>query len=398
MKVYRLGVSGMGRGFSLMVPTFKLHPSIQIVAGADPSAMARTSFEVSFNQPSFETLEDMLHGVQLDAVYVASPHPFHVADVLTCLHHGVVVLCEKPMAIDLASATAMVEASAISKIPVLVGPSHSYDAPILKTAQLLAQRDFGAVKMLQMMNYTDFVYRPRRPEELDLTQGGGVVFSQAAHQLDIARLLCGGLVTQISARCADFDPTRSTIGAYQAQLDFANGAFASLTYSGYGHYDSDELCDHVSELGFTKAAIAAGSSRRQLAEQLAQNQDEAALKAMKTQQKIQQDFVLPTHHEHFGVIIVSCEKADIRPFPDRIRIDSDDGSQEILLAPPAIPRKEVVDELILAIEGQPILHDAKWSLATLECLLALNASAKDRQVHSLFQQVARPNDYLKENV
>ena len=46
--------------------------------------------------------------------------------------------------------------------------------------------------MITALNYTDFLYRPRRPEELDTAQGGGAVFNQAAHQVDIVRLLGGG--------------------------------------------------------------------------------------------------------------------------------------------------------------------------------------------------------------
>ena len=46
--------------------------------------------------------------------------------------------------------------------------------------------------MINALNYTDFLYRPRRPEELDTAQGGGAVFNQAAHQVDIVRLLGGG--------------------------------------------------------------------------------------------------------------------------------------------------------------------------------------------------------------
>ena len=50
--------------------------------------------------------------------------------------------------------------------------------------------------MINAQYYTDFLYRPRRPEELDTAQGGGVVFSQGAHQVDIVRLLGGGRVAQ----------------------------------------------------------------------------------------------------------------------------------------------------------------------------------------------------------
>ena len=46
--------------------------------------------------------------------------------------------------------------------------------------------------MITALNFTDFLYRPRRPEELDTASGGGVLFSQAAHQVDIVRLLGGG--------------------------------------------------------------------------------------------------------------------------------------------------------------------------------------------------------------
>ena len=53
---------------------------------------------------------------------------------------------------------------------------------------------FGAVRMINAINYTDYLYRPRRPEELDTAQGGGAVFNQAAHQVDIVRLIGGGRV------------------------------------------------------------------------------------------------------------------------------------------------------------------------------------------------------------
>ena len=75
---------------------------------------------------------------------------------------------------------------------LVVGHSHSFDAPILRTRELIASGAFGAVRMINALNYTDFLYRPRRPEELDTAQGGGAVFNQAAHQVDIVRLLGGG--------------------------------------------------------------------------------------------------------------------------------------------------------------------------------------------------------------
>ena len=53
--------------------------------------------------------------------------------------------------------------------------------------------------MINMFAYGNFLYRPRRPEELDTAQGGGVIYNQAPHQIDIARLLGGGLVRSVRA-------------------------------------------------------------------------------------------------------------------------------------------------------------------------------------------------------
>ena len=83
----------------------------------------------------------------------------------------------------------MIAAARNARVHLIVGHSHSFDAPILRTRDLIASGAYGAVRMIHALNYTDFLYRPRRPEELDTTQGGGAVFNQAAHQADIVRLI-----------------------------------------------------------------------------------------------------------------------------------------------------------------------------------------------------------------
>ena len=115
--------------------------------------------------------------------------------------------------------------------------------------------------MITALNFTDFLYRPRRPEELDTARGGGVVFSQGAHQVDVVRLLAGGHVRTVRASTGAWDPARPTEGAYSALLTFADGAFASLTYSGYAHFDSDEFCGWIGETGQPKDPARYGAAR-----------------------------------------------------------------------------------------------------------------------------------------
>ncbi|MFX8719861.1 gfo/Idh/MocA family oxidoreductase, partial [Acinetobacter baumannii] len=74
---------------------------------------------------------------------------------------------------------------------LIVGPSHGFDEPVRSAATLIASGRFGRVRMVTALNFTDFLYRPRRPAELETSRGGGVVYSQAAHQVDVVRRLVG---------------------------------------------------------------------------------------------------------------------------------------------------------------------------------------------------------------
>jgi phthalate 4,5-cis-dihydrodiol dehydrogenase len=292
-----------------------------------------------------------------------------------------IVLCEKPMSISLADALEMTRLSEEMNTPLLIGPSHSYDESILQTARMIQQGQFGQVRMIQMLNYTDFLYRPRRIEELDSSQGGGVVYSQAAHQLDIARLLGGSCVKTIIAQTGNWDPKRSTEGAYSAQLKFENDCFASLIYSGYGLYDSDELCGNFSELGFHKNSLVTGKAKKALQEALSKGLSEDDLKRKNSNLKMNQEIAHPDTHEHFGMILVSCDSADLKIMPDKIMIYETQGIREITLTSPAIPRENVFKELLQVWQGQPALHDANWGLSTMELIFGLLESAKTQSIY-----------------
>ena len=156
------------------------------------------------------------------------------------------------MAIAIADALRMIEAFKDAATHLIVGPCHSFDAPVLKARKMIESGELGRLRMLHALNCTDFLYRPRRPEELRTADGGGVVFSQGVHQIDIARLLCGRVATNVTARTGAWDPARPTEGAYTALLSFDDGVFASLTYSGYGRFDSDQWQGWIGELGYAK--------------------------------------------------------------------------------------------------------------------------------------------------
>jgi phthalate 4,5-cis-dihydrodiol dehydrogenase len=93
-------------------------------------------------------------------------------------------------------------------------------------------------------------------------------------------------------------------------------------------------------------------------------------------------------HQHFGLVVVSCERADLRPLPTGVMIYGDDTVRLDPLPKPLIPRAEVIDELYDAIvSNRPPLHDGRWAMATLEVCLAMLTSARERREVTLQCQV-----------
>jgi len=180
-RMLRLGVAGLGRAFMLMLPTLMRHPRVRLTAACDTRAAARDCFARDFDAATYETIEALCADPDVNAVYIASPHQFHVEHVRVAAAHGKHILVEKPMALSIAECQAMIAAARQAGVYLVVGHSHSFDLPYLRTRALIDTGAFGAVRMIAALNYTDYLYRPRRPEELDTARGGGAVFSQAPH-------------------------------------------------------------------------------------------------------------------------------------------------------------------------------------------------------------------------
>lgn len=386
----QLGVAGLGRAFTLMLPTLANHSRVRLVAAADPRAEARARFRADFMGRAHESVEALCANPDVEAIYVATPHEHHAAHAIAAARAGKHLLVEKPMAVTLEQARAITQAARAAGVHLVVGHSHSFDAPVRKAREIVASGELGRVRMVTTLNFTDFLYRPRRPEELDTQRGGGVFFSQAAHQVDIVRLLGGGRVKAVRTAAGAWDERRATEGAYSTLLTFEDDAFACLTYSGYGHFDSDELCEWVGETGREKDPAEYGVMRRLLAGAPGEGAEIAAKNARNYGGATYRDTSREGQwHEHFGLLVVSCERGDVRPTPKGVFVYGDDTRRFEPLARPAVPRAEVIDELCDAVfAGRAPLHDGPWGLATLEVCLAMLQSAREGREVALHHQVA----------
>jgi len=381
----RLAIAGLGTAGRALQRPIEMRDDVRLVAVADPLAEARTEVAGRFGARAYATLPELAADRDVDAVYVATPTDLHVDHVLALAAAGKHVLVEKPMAIGLEGADRMIEAAASAGVVLMVGQSHSYDVPYAAIRELLAGGTLGRVRMMHDISYTDWVYRPRRPEELDTGLGGGVTFRQGAHQFDVLRLIGGGMVRSVRAMTFDWDATRPVIGAHTAMLTFEDGAVATAIYNGYGAFLSAEICWDIGAFGNPLTSAAVGAARRAYRER--GPGDESAAKRKRS---VSHDEGLPPHQPFFGWLLVSCEGGDIRQSPHGLFVYTEAGREEITL-PLRGTRDIMLAEFVDSIAGRRRpLHDGRWGLANLEVCVAAIESARTNRDVILTRQVPVP--------
>ena len=388
----QLAVVGLGAAARAFFKSFREHPGIDWVAYAEPNQEVRSQFNqthADWGIRGYETLEAMLEAEpSIDVVYIATPTDLHKEQTLLALAKDKHVLVEKPMASNLADAAQMVQAAQQAKRHLWVGHSHSYDLPILEMRRLIESKALGSVRMVNTWCFTDWMYRPRRVEELDERLGGGVTYRQGAHQFDIIRLLCGGLARSVRAKTFNLDPMRSGIGAHTVFIDFESdlveSSCATAIYNGYAGMSSMDLGFDISEWGFHEPI----GARKWNAKPTQTQSSEQELKA----KRVRAAHAIPSeapHQPFFGLTLVSCDLGDIRQSPNGLIIDSRMGREERVLPVNQSPRDLVVQEVYATLkEGMKPVHTGAWGLANLEICEASIESSRIRAEVMLKHQVA----------
>jgi phthalate 4,5-cis-dihydrodiol dehydrogenase len=141
--VLKLGVAGIGRAFSFMIPTFRDDPRVIIAAGFDPREEARSRFTQDFGAPAFASMEELC-ATDVDAIYIASPHQFHAPQVAMAAAHGKHVLVEKPIAATVADAQRMIDAGKANNRVLMVGQVERFNPAVEAVQRAMAARNAPA--------------------------------------------------------------------------------------------------------------------------------------------------------------------------------------------------------------------------------------------------------------
>src|SRR5512143_2096479 len=239
----KIGLVGLGTGGRSLPQAVAKTTGFAFVAGADLREEARAQYAREFGIQTFDSVEAMCRLKDLDAVYVATPNPFHAAHAIAALMAGKHVMVEKPMGLTLEDCDRTIAAAEQNRVKLMVAHTRSWNAPIRKMREIIVSGRLGRVTQVHTLRYSPWLLRPREPMEIDTNLGGGVCYRQAPHQVDIARLLGGGLAQSVRADAGRWSAENDTEGNYSALLHFDGGVTATLIYDGYGYFDDRELIE-----------------------------------------------------------------------------------------------------------------------------------------------------------
>ena len=389
----RLGIAGLGVASTQILPPISSLSSIKITAAADTRPDALEKFRAVYQGETYTSVQGMCERAGIDAVYVATPNTLHAEHAIIAARSGKHIIVEKPMAMSLAECDAMNEAAEKYGVKLLCGHTHSFDPPIRKIREIVKNGELGKLCMINSWNYNEFMYRPRMRNELAMSRG--VVLNQGPHQVDIVRLIGGGMLRSVRAMTGSWDKAREWEGSYSCFLEFEDGTPATLVYSGYGFFDTAELFDWVGEGGQYRAPETNLNVRKKLREVRTTEEEEKLKEGMRFGGQREGEYSHLWNGERkqpfFGFTIVSCEKGDIRQTPDGLKIYGETKQRAIQLPTARRGREAEVEELYNAVvHKRPVFHDGRWGAATLEACLAILESAAQRKEIFLSHQVPSP--------
>ena len=139
-----IGTGGIAKAFTADIKRLKNHRVSAVLSRSIHTAESFSSYAPSCN--GFDSMDAFLKQSKVDAVYVATPNPFHCGQTIEALNAGKPVLCEKPFSMDRKEADLMVQTSKTNGVTLLDGMWTRYLPHISKIRKLISDGAIGDIE------------------------------------------------------------------------------------------------------------------------------------------------------------------------------------------------------------------------------------------------------------
>lgn len=194
LRVGFVGTGNIARGGHLN--HLSLWDDVDLVAFCDIDQEAADRAVESYGGSAYTSAEQMLNETELDAVYICLPPFAHTNQEILVAERGVAVFVEKPLAVDLATATEI--RAAIEGAGVVSAVGYNWrSTTITQTArERMAGKSVSAAFAYWIGGFPGVMWWRQQ------AQSGGQMNEQATHVVDIARHLIGGKAVTVYAQGA----------------------------------------------------------------------------------------------------------------------------------------------------------------------------------------------------
>lgn len=230
----RFGIIGSAAGIAeTHLKALTQLPGATIVGMADIAIERGEARARAVGCPFFADHRAMLDAVRPDVTVICAPHPLHAALAIDCLEAGAHVLVEKPLAISVSEADAMI-AAADRAGRILAVCFQQRFRPVIEHARMLIEAgdigDIMRVLCVEPWFRTQFYYDSAAWRGTWRGEGGGVLMNQGPHPLD---LLCHltGLPVKVWGWVRTLGHAIEGEDVAQALLEYPNGAPGYIYFS-----------------------------------------------------------------------------------------------------------------------------------------------------------------------
>jgi UDP-N-acetyl-2-amino-2-deoxyglucuronate dehydrogenase len=227
--VYRVALVGCGRISRNHVDAIKATPGLELVGACDILPERARSVADETGVPWFVSYEEMLDTVECDLVTIATPSGLHAEQGVRAAGAKKHVVTEKPMAISLAGADALLHACRSAGVQLFVVKQNRLNPAIQLLRNALDKGRFGRLYLVScsVLWTRPQEYYDQAPWRGTWALDGGAIMNQASHYVDLLQWVLGPIesvagMTDTLARRIEAEDTGAAL------LRASSGAFGVL--------------------------------------------------------------------------------------------------------------------------------------------------------------------------
>lgn len=191
MKKLRWGILSTGNIARRLAKALQTSTTGELVAVASREVSKAEAFVKDFaGAKAYGSYDELLADANVDAVYIATPHPSHAHWAIRAARAGKHILCEKPAAMNLAEVQAIIDVVKESGVFFLEAFMYRCHPQTAKLVELIRSGAIGEVGLIECAFAFNANYDPKSRVFANALGGGGLL-DVGCYCSSMARLIAG---------------------------------------------------------------------------------------------------------------------------------------------------------------------------------------------------------------